>query len=390
MSTGSSQERAIFMKYFRLPLESRRACLDRACRNNEKLRQRVERLIKVHDRLGDFLEEPAFVTRATPRKERPGDRIGHYKLLRKIGEGGWGIVFLAEQGAPVPRKLALKAVKPGMDTKAVIARFEAEREALALMDHPNIVHVFDAGATLAGRPFFVMEFVCGVEITEYCKLKSLATSARLDLFITICGAIHHAHQRGIIHRDIKPSNILIAETADGRPFPKIIDFGVAKFVANHQFSDETLSATNGMLIGTPGYMSPEQADWAPMEIDIRADVYSLGVLLYQLLTGTTPFDYEALLKTQIDEIRHVITTKNPVPPSARLSAMSAADLRNRAQLQRSEPSRLVSEVRGGLDCIVMKALEKNRVQRYSSTEALAMDVRRYLAKEPLVASARSL
>ena len=387
MNAESNGDALIFMEGFSLPLEDRRAYIERACGHDGNLRGRIERLFRVYDRSGSFLEEPPSTFVAERRVqgalnvEKPGDSIGHYKLLRQIGEGGWGIVFLAQQEEPVRRNLALKAVKPGIETRAVHAQFEAERQTLALMDHPNIAHVFDGGATPAGRPFFVMEFIHGVKITEYCRLKSLATSARLALFITICDAIQHAHQKGVIHRDIKPSNILVEEEADGKPSPKIIDFGIAKSPVRQQIPDKTLPATDGMLVGTPAYMSPEQAGCAPMDIDPRADVYSLGVVLYELLTGTTPFDYQALLKAGFDQIQSAITTESPVPPSERLSAMSTGDLRKIARLQQVEPPTLLRDVRGELDRIVMKALEKNRAQRYPTADGLAMDVRRHLAGE---------
>ena len=391
MNAESNGDAVIFMEGFSLPMEDRQAYLERACGHDENLRRRIERLFEVYDRSGSFLEEPPSKCVAERRiqgtlnMEKPGDSIGNYKLLRQIGEGGWGIVFLAQQEEPVRRNLALKAVKPGIETRAVNAQFEVERQTLALMDHPNIAHVFDGGATPAGRPFFVMEFVHGVKITEYCRVKSLATSARLALFITICDAIQHAHQKGVIHRDIKPSNILVAEEPNGKPFPKVIDFGIAKSPVRQQFSDKTFSTANGMLVGTPAYMSPEQAACAPMDIDPRADVYSLGVLLYELLTGTTPFDYQALLKAGLDQIQNVITMENPVPPSERLSAMSIEDLGNVAQLQQVEPSTLLRDVRGELDRIVMKALEKDRAQRYPTADGLAMDVRHYLANELITA-----
>lgn len=385
MNAESSRDVLIFMGGFCLPSEDRPAYLDQACVDDENLRRRVEQLLEVHDRVGGFLEEPpsdllSERMHAALNMEKPGDLIGHYRLLRQIGEGGWGIVFLVQQEEPVRRKLALKAVKPGMETRAVIAQFEAEREALALMDHPNIAHVFGGGATPAGRPFFVMELVHGVKITEYCQIKSLTTPARLALFITICDAIQHAHQKGIIHRDIKPSNILVAEEANGEPFPKVIDFGIAKTTVQQKPSDEDFSTANGMLVGTPAYMSPEQAAYDAIGIDPRADVYSLGVLLYELLTGTTPFDYQALLKAGLDQIRRVITTENPDPPSARLSAMPTSDLRKIAQFQQREPFGLIGDVRGDLDRIVMKALEKDRAQRYPTANELGMDVRRYLAQ----------
>jgi eukaryotic-like serine/threonine-protein kinase len=389
MNTESSRDILIFMEGFSLPPEDRRAYLERSCGDDNKLRGRIEQLFKVYDQAGSFLEEPPSKIvseriHATLKMEKPGDFIGNYKLLRQIGEGGWGRVFLAQQEGPVRRKLALKAIKPGMETRAVIAQFEAERQALALMDHPNIAHIFDGGATPAGRPFFVMEFVPGVKITDYCRLNSLPTCARLALFITVCDAVQHAHQKGIIHRDIKPSNILVAEEPNGKPFPKVIDFGIARSTANQPLPEKAFSTEKGMLIGTPAYMSPEQASHAPTDIDTRADVYSLGVLLYELLTGTTPFNYEALLKAGLDEMRRVITVENPVPPSARLDVMPRDDLRNIAQLQRVEPSTLICDIRGDLDWIVLKALEKDRVQRYPTAHGLAMDLRHYLANEPVV------
>ncbi|HTV42161.1 MAG TPA: serine/threonine-protein kinase [Candidatus Sulfotelmatobacter sp.] len=388
MSTESSRDMQIFMEGFSLPLERRSAYLARACGDDKTLRSRVGRLFKAYDRTGDFLDEPpskfaAERIAAVLNTEKPGDLIGNYKLLRQIGEGACGVVFLAQQEEPVRRKLALKAVKPGVDMRSVIARFEAERQVLALMDHPNIVNVFDAGATPAGRPFLVMEFVRGVKITEYCRLKSLATSARLGLLITICDAIQHAHRKGVIHRDIKPSNILVAEAANGKPLPKVIDFGVAKSM--RQFPDEAFSNENGTLLGTPAYMSPEQAAGASTDLDSRADVYSLGVLLYELLTGTTPYDYKALSMAGIENIRRVITTESPVTPSAQLSAMPAEDLRSIAHLQLAEPVKLIRDVRGDLDWIVMKALEKDRARRYPTANGLAMDLRHYLAGKSIAA-----
>src|SRR5437899_2013683 len=253
-----------------------------------------------------------------------------------------------------------------MDTKSVIARFEAERQALALMDHPNIAHVFDAGATDSGRPFFVMELVRGIKITEYCDQKSFAISERLELFIKVCEAVQHAHQKGIIHRDLKPSNILVATDADGTALPKVIDFGIAKATTNQPLTDKTLFTAFEMLIGTPAYMSPEQAVLTSVDVDTRTDIYSLGVLLYELLTGTTPFDSQELLKVGLDEVRRVITTEEPVRPSTRLKRLLAAETNTVPRRQQVPPSKLINDVRGNLDWIVMKALEKDRARRYAT------------------------
>ncbi|HZR18791.1 MAG TPA: serine/threonine-protein kinase, partial [Verrucomicrobiae bacterium] len=295
MSAESNSAMQIFTEALRLPPEARQDYLDRTCSGDENLRRKVQALLRANDRAGRFLDElpSAFASERVQQVgaiEKPGDRIGRYQLLKQIGEGGWGIVFLAEQKEPVRRKVALKIVKPGMDSKSVVARFEAERQALALMDHPNIARVIDAGMTDGGRPFFVMELVEGIKITDYCDQHSLPTSSRLELFTQVCDAIQHAHQKGIIHRDIKPSNILVTTRTDGRPAPKVIDFGVAKATGGQQLTDKTIFTAHDMLIGTPAYMSPEQMSPMNADIDTRTDIYSLGVLLYELLTGTTPFD----------------------------------------------------------------------------------------------------
>ena len=349
-----------------------------------------KRLLQAHDRVGDFLEQSPQKTPLDARSgasvgEKPGDRIGHYKLLQQIGEGGCGVVFMAEQEEPVRRRVALKIIKPGMDTKSVIARFEAERQALALMDHPNIAKVFDAGATESGRPYFVMELVRGVKITEYCDQHSLTTEERLKLFVQVCQAVQHAHQKGIIHRDIKPSNILVTTTPEGAALPVVIDFGIAKATTNQRLTDKTLFTAFEMLIGTPAYMSPEQAELTSVDVDTRTDIYSLGVLLYELLTGSTPFDTGELLKAGLDEIRRVIREQEPVRPSTRLSKMTEADLTTVAQHRKSEPPRLIRAVRGDLDWIAMKALEKDRTRRYETANGLALDVQRFLANEPISA-----
>jgi serine/threonine protein kinase/tetratricopeptide (TPR) repeat protein len=390
MTTNPGRTKQIFMEAIQLPIEERIPFVQRACANDEELRRNIKALLRSNERVGDFLEQPACSTLGAERSsvavgEKPGDRVDRYKLLEQIGEGGWGVVFIAEQLAPVSRRVALKVVKPGTDTKSVIARFEGERQALALMDHPNIAHVFDAGATRSGRPYFVMELVEGVKITEYCDRHSLPLGARLELFVQICDAIQHAHQKGIVHRDIKPSNIIVTSGPAGKPMPKAIDFGIAKAITGQQLTDKTVFTGRDVLIGTPAYMSPEQATMASAEVDTRTDIYSLGVLLYELLTGVTPFDAQELLKAGLYEARRVICEEEPVRPSIRLSRMESADLAEICRRCHSEPSALIRQLRGDLDWIVIKALEKDRSRRYPTASGLAMDVNRYLACETVLA-----
>ncbi|MHC5108904.1 MAG: tetratricopeptide repeat protein [Planctomycetota bacterium] len=318
---------------------------------------------------------------AAPAEKR-GQMIGRYKLLEQIGEGGFGTVWVAEQKEPVKRRVALKIIKLGMDTKQVIARFEAERQALAMMDHPNIAKVFDAGATETGRPYFVMEYVRGVGIVEYCDTEKSDTRARLDLFTKVCHAIQHAHQKGIIHRDIKPSNVLIT-LHDGVPLPKVIDFGIAK-ATNAELTQKTVYTEHRQMIGTPAYMSPEQAEMSGLDIDTRSDVYSLGVLLYEMLTGTTPFDSQSLMEAGLAEMMRIIREVEPHKPSTRLSTLGETASRA-AEQRRTEIGKLGTLLRGDLDWIVMKCLEKDRTRRYETASGLAADIVRHLGDEPVVA-----
>jgi serine/threonine protein kinase/tetratricopeptide (TPR) repeat protein len=355
----------------------RAAYLDQVCGSNPGLRQQVEALLAAHERLGNI---SVVTTVDEVTTERVGTVIGPYKLLEQIGEGGFGVVFMAEQTKPVRRKVALKILKAGMDTKQVIARFEAERQALAMMDHSNIARVFDGGATDSGRPYFVMELVRGQSLTEYCDQNNSPIHERLDLFISVCQAVQHAHQKGIIHRDIKPSNILVT-LHDGVPVPKVIDFGIAK-ATGPQLTEKTLFTNFAQMIGTPLYMSPEQAEVSGLDIDTRSDIYSLGVVLYELLTGTTPFDKERLRSAGYDEIRRIIREEEPCKPSTRMSALD--ETATTASTKRgSDPKRLSRHFRGELDWIVMKALEKQRNRRYETASAFAADVLHYLNDEPV-------
>src|SRR6266498_93911 len=391
MNGAPDADIAVFTEALRLPPEERDSYLSEACKGDGEFRLRVEALLHAYEQAGDFLgrsaaeRPPKAAAQVLAVAEKPGDRIGHYKLLQQIGEGGCGVVYMAEQEAPVRRRVALKIIKPGMDTKSVIARFEAERQALALMDHPNIAKVFDAGATELGRPYFVMELVRGVKITEYCDQHSLTTDDRLKLFVQVCQAVQHAHQRGSIHRDIKPSNILVTQSLEGVATPMVIDFGVAKATTDQPLADKTVFTAFEMLIGTPAYMSPEQATLSSVDVDTRTDIYSLGVLLYELLTGSTPFETGELLKVGLDEIRRVIREEEPLRPSTRLSKMPGANLTTIAQHRRSEPPKLIRAISGDLDWIVMKAVEKNRTRRYEAANGLALDVQRFLAHEAVSA-----
>jgi serine/threonine protein kinase len=390
MTGNRKRDVEVFTEAIQLPNEERIAFLDRACADDVDLRHRIEKLLRSNDRAWDFLETPPSgsinaVRAKVSAGEKPGDQVDRYRLLQQIGEGGCGIVFMAEQEMPVRRRVALKIIKPGMDTKSVVARFEAERQALALMDHPNIAKIFDAGTTESGRPYFVMELVKGVKITEYADQNSLTTQERLRLFAQVCHAVQHAHQKGIIHRDIKPSNILVTKTVEDDDLPVVIDFGIAKATTNQHLTDKTLFTAFEMLMGTPAYMSPEQAALTSVDVDTRTDIYSLGVLLYELLTGATPFDTQKLLKQGVDEIRRVIREQEPVKPSTRLIKLADTELTTLAQHRQSEPTTLVRAVRGDLDWIVMKALEKDRTRRYATAYGLALDIQRFLSNEAVLA-----
>jgi serine/threonine protein kinase len=384
MTEPSLPEEPIFARALEISSPAQGAAfLDRACGQNPALRAAVEALLDAHGHNGDLLDlldKPAG-TVEEPITERPGTIIGPYKLLQQIGEGGMGVVFMAEQAEPVRRKVALKIIKPGMDSRQVIARFEAERQALALMDHPHIAKVFDAGTTTSGRPYFVMELVKGTPVTRYCDEHHLTPRERLQLFLPVCQAVQHAHQKEIIHRDLKPSNVLVAEY-DDQPVAKIIDFGVAK-ATGPKLIERTLFTEFGQVLGTLEYMSPEQAKLNALDIDTRSDIYALGVVLYELLTGTTPFEAKRLRQAAFDEVLRIIREEEPPRPSTRLS--SAQELPSIAAKRGLEPRKLSGLVRGELDWIAMKCLEKDRNRRYETANGLARDLERYLHDEPVQA-----
>ncbi len=381
------KEEQIFHQALELVADRRPAYLDEVCGQDAALRERVEILLQAHTNPDSFLASPAHAvgvgaTINQPAFEKPGTQIGPYKLLQQIGEGGMGTVFMAEQSYPVHRKVALKVIKAGMDSRQVIARFEAERQALAMMDHVNIARVLDAGATETGRPYFVMELVHGIPITTYCDDNRLTPRERLELFIPVCQAIQHAHQKGIIHRDIKPSNVMIT-LYDGKPVAKVIDFGVAK-ATEQRLTERTLFTQYGTMVGTPEYMSPEQAEMNALGVDTRSDIYSLGVLLYELLTGSTPLSHKRVQEAAYGEVLRMIREEEPPKPSTRLSDSGEALASISAQ-RHTEPAKLAKLMRGELDWIVMKTLEKERNRRYETASAFAADVERYLNDEPVQA-----
>jgi len=386
--TEEKNEEAIFNAAIQIDSPTERAALVKsACGDDARLLARIEALLKVHYEDHRFLKSPPAGVDgpldSSPLTEGPGTRIGRYKLLQMIGEGGFGVVYMAEQREPIRRRVALKIIKLGMDTKQVIARFEAERQALAMMDHPNIARVFDAGATETGRPYFVMELVKGIPITEYCDKNNLPTRQRLELFIEVCRAVQHAHQKGIIHRDIKPTNVLVTLSDDGGPVPKIIDFGIAK-ATQARLTEKTLFTEFKQFIGTPEYMSPEQAQMGEVDVDTRSDIYSLGVLLYELLAGATPFDGEKLHSSAYDEMLRMIRETDPPKPSTRLNTLGDT-LADVARHRHVEPSELCRLLRGDLDWVVMRALEKDRTRRYETANELAQDIERHLRDEVVVA-----
>jgi serine/threonine protein kinase len=400
----TDKEESLFTAALEIPQPAEReAFLNRACADDPALLDRVKRLLDADaqsERVfagcissASHLQDDQPPLAGLETDERPGAelsdeerrhaRIARYKLLQRLGEGGCGVVYMAEQQEPVRRRVAVKVIKLGMDTKNVIARFEAERQALAMMEHPNIARVLDAGATETGRPYFVMELVRGVRITEFCDQRQLDIRQRLDLFIQICHAIQHAHQKGIIHRDIKPSNILVT-LHDGVPVPKVIDFGIAK-ATEGRLTDNTLFTAYDQFVGTPAYMSPEQAQLSGLDIDTRSDIYSLGVLLYELLTGRTPFDSKELIQSGLDNMRRTLREEDPHRPSTRLNTLYGEDLTATATHRHVEPTKLKSLLHGDLDWIVMKALEKDRDRRYATANGLAADIERYLNNDPVYA-----
>jgi serine/threonine protein kinase/tetratricopeptide (TPR) repeat protein len=382
----------IFSQAMKRAPEARASFLSEACKQDDELRERVESLI-AHADTEDGITAAVRRAMGAEAEERsgltgPGDEIGPYRIVKQLGQGGMGEVWLAEQSKPIQRRVALKVIKRGMDTRQVVARFEAERQALAMMDHPCVAKVHDGGATPGGRPFFVMEYVPGVPITDYCDSHRLSLSERLAVFRQVCEGVQHAHQRAIIHRDLKPSNVLVESVGD-KHLPRIIDFGVAKATAQ-RLTEKTLFTEQGMLIGTPEYMSPEQAELTEEGIDTRTDVYALGVILYEILAGALPFDSRELRRAGFDGIRHKICNEEPPKPSTRISTLDEASSAESAKRRRTDPGSLKRRLKGDLDWIVMRALEKDRNRRYDSPRDLAADLERHLRHEPVSAGPPSV
>src|SRR6266540_601225 len=391
MSANRDREEEIFDTARELAAEERAAYLAERCGQDADLRERIEGMLEADAAAGEFFKTDVVASSTviladaslSSSIEKPGDRIGRYKMLQQIGEGGMGLVYMAEQEQPVRRSVALKIIKLGMDTRQVVARFEAERQALAMMNHPHIAKVFDAGATDSGRPYFVMELVRGIPITEYCDKNFLPTRQRLDLFILVCQAVQHAHQKGVIHRDLKPSNILVTLN-DGVPWPMIIDFGIAK-ATHHRLTEKTLFTDFAQMSGTPAYMSPEQAEMRKLDVDTRTDIYALGVLLYELLVGQTPFDAKEMMQGGLDALRQIIREKEPLRPSTKLNTLSGDARTTAGKHRQTDVGKLVHQLQGDLDWIVMKCLEKDRTRRYDTASGLAMDIQRHLSCEPVLA-----
>ncbi|MEM7473504.1 MAG: serine/threonine-protein kinase [Planctomycetota bacterium] len=383
-SDATNPVEALFLRALELPSGERDVFLEKECAGNPELLKKVQELLAAHEQTGSFLVDGQAEWTGEAGNDAPhvGSQIGPYKLREKIGEGGMGEVYVAEQEKPIARKVALKVIKRGMDSKAVLARFEAEQQALALMNHRNIAKVLDAGMSPSGSPYFVMELVSGMPITEYCDEKRLNIEERLELFIQVCRAIQHAHQKGIIHRDIKPSNVLVTEE-DGQAVPKVIDFGVAKALSQ-KLTDRTVYTSFQAFVGTPLYASPEQASLSNNDVDTRSDVYSLGVLLYELVTGSTPYRKEDLQKAAYEEMCRIIREQEADRPSTRLTTLGNT-VSSISERRRSDPTRLIQSVRGDLDWIVMKSLEKDRGRRYEGASSLAMDIHRMLKSEPISA-----
>lgn len=391
-SNDIMSEKSIFLDAIELDDPSARdAFLDDACRDDRSLRQRVQSLLNAHLADDHVVDRPPVsnATDATSIDQHKslGTMIGPYRLMEQIGEGGFGLVFVAQQEQPVKRRVALKIIKPGTGSQEVIARFEAERQAVAMMDHPNIAQVFDAGVTDDGRPYFVMELVRGLPITDFADRSGMSLRGRLELFIDVCSAVHHAHQKGVIHRDIKPSNVMVT-LHDGKPIVKVIDFGVAKAIGQ-ALTDKTIYTRFFSMIGTPLYMSPEQAEMSGLDVDTRSDIYSLGVLMYELLAGTTPFDRERMDSAGLDELRRIIREEEPPRPSRRMTTLGDR-MTTVAAARGLDAHRLTSSLRGDLDWIVMKSLEKDRQRRYDSAMAMANDIRCYLSEQPITARPPSL